>query len=42
MGSTDGRALFDLDKAFATRYGAGEADAVRKFTRMHEVAFAGE
>ena len=25
----------------ATRYLTGEADAVRKFTRLHEVAFAG-
>ena len=37
-----GLALLQKDKAFAIRYLAGEADAVRKFTRLHEVAFAGE
>ena len=42
MGSTHVLALLQKDKAFATRYLAGEAEAVRKFTRLHEVAFAGE
>jgi hypothetical protein len=41
-GAKEELALLQRDKAFATRYLAGEADAVRKFTRLHEVAFAGE
>jgi len=40
-GSVKELPLLQRDKAFATRYLAEEADAVRKFTRMHEVAFAG-
>jgi hypothetical protein len=30
------------DKAFAARYLAGEANAVKRFTRLHEVALAGQ
>ena len=41
-GAKEELALLQRDKAFAARYLAGEADAVRKFTRLHEVAFAGE
>jgi hypothetical protein len=41
-GAKEELALLQRDKAFATRYLAGEADAVRKFTRLHEIAFAGE
>jgi hypothetical protein len=40
-GAKEELALLQKDKAFATRYLAGETDAVRKFTRLHEVAFAG-
>jgi hypothetical protein len=32
-------ALLQKDKAFAARYLAGETDAVKRFTRLHEVAF---
>ncbi len=39
-GAKEELALLQRDKAFATRYLAGEAEAVRKFTRLHEVAFA--
>jgi hypothetical protein len=39
-GAKEELALLQKDKAFATRYLAGEAEAVRKFTRLHEVAFA--
>jgi hypothetical protein len=31
-----------MDKAFATRYPSGETEAVKRFTRLHEVAFAAE
>ena len=41
-GAKEELALLQRDKAFATRYLAGEADAVKRFTRLHEVAFAGE
>ena len=41
-GAREELALLQKDKAFAARYLAGEADAVRKFTRLNEVAFAGE
>jgi hypothetical protein len=41
-GAKEELALLQKDKAFAARYLAGEADAVKRFTRLHEVAFAGE
>jgi hypothetical protein len=34
--------LLQKDKAFAARYLAGEAEVVKRFTRLHEVAFAAE
>jgi len=40
-GAKEELALLQRDKAFAARYLAGEADAVKRFTRLHEVAFAG-
>jgi hypothetical protein len=39
QGALEEIAALQKDKAFATRYLAGEAEAVRKFTRLHEVAF---
>jgi hypothetical protein len=39
-GAKEELALLQRDKAFATRYLAGEAEAVKRFTRLHEVAFA--
>jgi hypothetical protein len=41
-GAKEELALLQRDKAFAASYLAGEADAVKRFTRLHEVAFAGE
>jgi len=41
-GAKEELALLQRDKAFAARYLAGEADAVKRFTRLHEAAFAGE
>jgi hypothetical protein len=41
-GAKEALSLVQKDKAFAARCLAGEADAVRKFTRLHGVAFAGE
>ncbi len=35
-------ALLEREKVFAARYLAGEADAVKRFTRLHEVAFTAE
>ncbi len=41
-GAKEELALLQRDKAFAARYLSGEANAVWKFSRSHEVAFAGE
>jgi hypothetical protein len=41
-GAWEELALLRKDKAFAARYLAGEAEAVKRFTRLHEAAFAGE
>jgi hypothetical protein len=38
-GAKEELALLQKDKAFAARYLAGETDAVKRFTRLHEVAF---
>ena len=38
-GAKEELALLQKDKAFAARYLAGGTDAVKRFTRLHEVAF---